>query len=53
MPLVRVDQFGRLGLETDPQPTLLRPGSWDLLENIDIESGDIRSAWGETPLAQD
>lgn len=50
--VTRVADFGQLGLALDPQPTLLKPGQWDTLTNIDVESGDVRSAWGDSPLAQ-
>lgn len=48
MPLVRIADFGKAALNTDVQPTLLEQGEWTTLDNIDLESGDIRSAWGDT-----
>ena len=51
MPLTRVTGFGKAGLNKDVQPTLLAPGAWTVLDNIDIENGDVRSAWGDTALA--
>lgn len=50
MPLSRVTGFGNAGLKADPQPSMIEPGAWSTLENIDIENGDIRSAWGEAEL---
>jgi hypothetical protein len=44
----RISGFGQLALNTDVQKTLLQPGVWSRLDNIDVESGDIRSARGES-----
>ena len=51
MPLTRVSDFGKLALNTDVESTLLQPGEWSILDNIDIESGDIRSAWGDSMVS--
>ncbi len=48
MHLIRIEDFGNSALNVDVQPTLLEPGEWSSMSNIDTESGDIRSAWGET-----
>lgn len=48
MSLIRVADFGSLALNTDVQPTMLQPGEWTTLQNIDLESNDIRSAWGDS-----
>ena len=48
MPLIRIEDFGSSALNVDVQPTLLKPGEWSAMTNIDVESGDIRSAWGES-----
>jgi hypothetical protein len=50
MPLVRISDFGKLALALDPQSTLLEPGQWSKLLNIDLLAGDIRSALGDTML---
>jgi len=47
---IRIRDFGKLALNTDIEDTLLQPGEWSVLDNIDIESGDIRSAWGDTQV---
>jgi hypothetical protein len=44
----RISGFGNLALNTDVQDTLLNPGVWSHLTNIDVESGDIRSARGDS-----
>jgi len=48
MSLIRIKDFGNLGGNVDRQTTLVEPGVWSTLDNIDIESGDIRSGWGDT-----
>lgn len=50
MPLTRVTDFGKLALALDPQPTMLEPGQWSKLQNIDVVSGDIRSCLGDSLL---
>ena len=51
MPVIRISDFGKAGLNTDVEPTLLQQGEWNILDNIDLESGDIRSAWGDTTVS--
>lgn len=53
MPLLRINGFGEGGLNTDREATLLQPGEWSRLDNIDIESGDLRSAWGDSLISAD
>lgn len=47
----RISGFGTSALNTDAQATMLQQGEWNVMHNIDLESGDIRSAWGDTLIS--
>jgi len=52
METVRVGDFGKAALNLDRQPSILAPGEWSYLENMDVESGDLRCSRGDGEVAE-